>query len=136
LSLNITISKPLWEESNKQISISRNMVPTAWAFFLKEIKKVLDFAFAWKRWRIKWDDYFPEGHVVIQRFQLKGKWQVGWIIIESISWKKAKSQITVTEDIFPENKCFVSKGNHGQSLLYCATCHIDSLLALSTILNT
>jgi len=49
--------------------------------------------------------------------------------VESISWKKAKSQITVTEDIFPENKRFLSEPNQGQSLLYCATYHIiDSLL--------
>ena len=37
--------------------------------------------------------------------------------VESISWKKAKSQITVTEDIFPENKRFLSEPNQGQSLL-------------------
>jgi hypothetical protein len=35
--------------------------------------------------------------------------------IESISVKKAKSQITVTEDIFPENKRFVSESNEGVS---------------------
>jgi len=50
--------------------------------------------------------------------------------IESISVKKAKSQITVTEDVFfPENKRFVSEPNQGQSLPYCATHRIiDSLL--------
>jgi len=48
--------------------------------------------------------------------------------LESISVKKAKSQITITEDIFPENKRFVSEPNEGQSLPYCATYRIENSL--------
>jgi len=48
--------------------------------------------------------------------------------IESISVKKAKSQITVTEDVFPENKRFVSESNEGQSIPYCAAYHIENSL--------
>jgi len=48
--------------------------------------------------------------------------------LESISVKKAKSQITITEDIFPENKRFVSESNEGQSLPYCATYRIENSL--------
>ena len=44
---------------------------------------------------------------------------MGWIIIESISWKKAKSQITVTEDVFSweQTFCIRTKGRSVVALL-------------------
>lgn len=84
-----------------------------------------------------WGDYFSRGincdcetARILSNLRCKGNWHSGVnnLDIESISVKKAKSQITITEDAFPENKRFVSKPNQGQSLNYCATYHIDSLL--------
>jgi len=59
-----------------------------------------------------------------------GNWHSGGNNLDLESWsvKKAKSQITVTEDIFPENKRFVSESNQGQSLPYCAAYHIENSL--------
>jgi len=83
-------------------------------------------------------DYFSRGIncdceilTILSNLRCKGIWHSGVnnLDIESISVKKAKSQITVTEDVFPENKRFVSEPKEGQSLPYCATHHIlDSLL--------
>jgi len=67
---------------------------------------------------------------ILSNWGCKGNWHSGVnnLDIESISVKKAKSQITVTEDVFPENKRFVSESNEGQSIPYCAAYHIENSL--------
>jgi len=67
---------------------------------------------------------------ILPNLGCKGNWHSGVnnLDLESISVKKAKSQITITEDIFPENKRFVSEPNEGQSLPYCATYRIENSL--------